>query len=203
MQASANLPFSTGDTIDTPHARAYADTLDAQNVPVSSGVVTIHIGNTPLIRGMRVIPLLMASVLGVLMLSGIVMLRSESAADRERVFAGMARESAHQLGTPLSSLKGWIELLRERDDPMIAQALPHMEGDVERLERVAHRFERIGRPPGATRWTSWTSPGRWSRTSPRAYRRSRTRSRSGSMRRTERPRWPATASCSSGRSSRS
>ena len=113
----------------------------------SSPVGAIHIGNTALIRGMRVIPLLMVGVLGVLILSGIVMLRSESHADRERIFAGMARESAHQLGTPLSSMHGWIELLRERDDPMIAQALPHMESDIERLERVAHRFERIGRPP--------------------------------------------------------
>jgi signal transduction histidine kinase len=147
VAASANLPFSIGDTTDTPHVRAYADTLDAENPPVTSGVVTVHIGNTPLIRGMRVIPLLMVLTLGVLIVSGIVMLRSESHADRERIFAGMARESAHQLGTPLSSMHGWIELLRERDDPMIAQALPHMESDIERLERVAHRFERIGRPP--------------------------------------------------------
>jgi signal transduction histidine kinase len=146
VQGSANLPFA-GDTVDTPHVRAYADTLDAENAPVVTPVVTIHIGNTPLIRGMRVIPLLMVAVLGVLILSGMVMLRSESHADRERIFAGMARESAHQLGTPLSSMHGWIELLRERDDPMIAQALPHMESDIERLERVAHRFERIGRPP--------------------------------------------------------
>jgi signal transduction histidine kinase len=142
---SANLPFV--DTLNTAHVRAYADTLDAENPPVNSGFVTIHIGNTPLIKGMRVIPLLMVAVLGVLILSGMVMLRSESHADRERIFAGMARESAHQLGTPLSSMHGWIELLRERDDPMIAQALPHMESDIERLERVAHRFERIGRPP--------------------------------------------------------
>jgi signal transduction histidine kinase len=140
----SNLPFD--DTL-TAHVRAYADTLDALNAPVTNSGYTIHIGNTPLIRGMRVIPLLMAAVLGVLILSGLVMLRSESAADRERIFAGMARESAHQLGTPLSSMHGWIELLRERDDPMIAQALPHMESDIERLERVAHRFERIGRPP--------------------------------------------------------
>lgn len=145
VSASANLPFD--DTLATAHVRAYADTLDAENVPVVGPLVTVHIGNTPLIRGMRVIPLLMAAVLGVLILSGIVMMRSESAADRERIFAGMARESAHQLGTPLSSMHGWIELLRERDDPMIAQALPHMESDIERLERVAHRFERIGRPP--------------------------------------------------------
>src|ERR1035437_9886114 len=141
----SNLPFD--DTLVTAHVRAYADTLDALNAPVTNGGYTIHIGNTPLIRGMRVIPLLMVGVLGVLILSGMVMLRSESHADRERIFAGMARESAHQLGTPLSSMHGWIELLRERDDPMIAQALPHMESDIERLERVAHRFERIGRPP--------------------------------------------------------
>lgn len=146
VQAFANLPFA--DTLPPyPRARAYADTLDAENAPVSSPYATIHVGNTALIRGMRVIPLLMVAVLGVLILSGIVMLRSESQADRERIFAGMARESAHQLGTPLSSMHGWLELLRERDDPMIAQALPHMESDIVRLERVAHRFERIGRPP--------------------------------------------------------
>jgi signal transduction histidine kinase len=148
VHGHANLPFESAlfDTLDTPHIRAYADTLDTQNPPVKSGVVTVHVGNTPLIRGMEVIPLLMVAVLGVLILSGIVMLRSESHADRERIFAGMAREAAHQLGTPLSSMHGWIELLRERDDLMIAQALSHMESDIERLERVAHRFERIGRP---------------------------------------------------------
>jgi signal transduction histidine kinase len=140
------MPFSD-DALSSPHVRAYADTLDAENPPVKSGLVIVHIGNTPLMRGMRVIPLLMVGVLGVLIISGVVMLRAESNADRERIFAGMAREAAHQLGTPLSSMHGWIELLRERDDPMIAQALPHMENDVERLERVAHRFERIGRPP--------------------------------------------------------
>jgi signal transduction histidine kinase len=144
--ADVDMPFSD-DALSSPHVRAYADTLDAENPPVKSGLVIVHIGNTPLMRGMRVIPLLMVGVLGVLIISGVVMLRAESNADRERIFAGMAREAAHQLGTPLSSMHGWIELLRERDDPMIAQALPHMENDVERLERVAHRFERIGRPP--------------------------------------------------------
>jgi signal transduction histidine kinase len=147
VKASVDLPFAfMDDSINTPHVRAYADTLDAENPPVKSGLVTVHIGNTPIIRGMRVIPLLMVAVLGVLIVAGIVMLRAESHADRERIFAGMAREAAHQLGTPLSSMHGWIELLRERDDPMVAQALPHMESDIERLERVAHRFERIGRP---------------------------------------------------------
>jgi signal transduction histidine kinase len=60
----------------------------------------------------------------------------------------MARESAHQLGTPLSSLRGWLDLLEERDAGDGARETAHlMRADLERLERVAHRFERIGRPP--------------------------------------------------------
>jgi signal transduction histidine kinase len=58
----------------------------------------------------------------------------------------MARESAHQLGTPLSSLAGWIELLEEgSSDARSRTAVAHMRADLERLDRVAHRFERIGR----------------------------------------------------------
>jgi signal transduction histidine kinase len=60
----------------------------------------------------------------------------------------MARESAHQIGTPLSSLHGWMEVLRDRaGDPLVDSAIESMRADVDRLERVAHRFERIGRPP--------------------------------------------------------
>jgi signal transduction histidine kinase len=62
----------------------------------------------------------------------------------------MARESAHQLGTPLSSLSGWLELLRDRTSgDTTSTVLDHMQGDLDRLERVAHRFERIGRPSRA------------------------------------------------------
>jgi signal transduction histidine kinase len=60
----------------------------------------------------------------------------------------MARESAHQLGTPLSSLAGWIELLEDRGtDDGTRRAVAFMRADLERLDRVAHRFERIGREP--------------------------------------------------------
>ncbi len=66
----------------------------------------------------------------------------------------MARESAHQLGTPLTSLNGWIALLDDevadqgaRASGTLRSAASHMKADIERLERVAHRFERIGRPP--------------------------------------------------------
>jgi len=58
----------------------------------------------------------------------------------------MARESAHQLGTPLMSLTGWIDYLRENPGTPGGELVRHLEADAERLERVAKRFERIGRP---------------------------------------------------------
>jgi signal transduction histidine kinase len=142
----SNIP---GDlSVNDPHVLEIVKELDKQNPPIGNAIGgKIHFGNTPLINGMQVIPALLVGVLVVMILTGVAMLLARGRAERESVFAGMARESAHQLGTPLSSLHGWIELLRDRDDPMIARALPHMDSDVERLERVAHRFERIGRPP--------------------------------------------------------
>ena len=145
--AVANLPFDA--PLDDPRVRAYVRELDAENPPlIEQGVGIVHFGNTPLVRGLRVIPIVQAVTLGFVLLAGAYGLRTRGRADRERVWAGMARESAHQLGTPLSSLSGWLELLSERaGDPLATQALVHMRGDLERLDRVANRFERIGRPP--------------------------------------------------------
>ena len=129
--------------------RDYIAQLDQQNPPiVEQGVGTVHIGDTPLVNGLRIIPLIQAGTLAMLLLAGVYAFRTRERADREKVWAGMARESAHQLGTPLSSLSGWLELLGEHSsDPLEAKAVEHMRGDLDRLERVAHRFERIGRPP--------------------------------------------------------
>ena len=123
--------------------------LDQQNRPVvEPGIGQIHFGNTPLVRGLKVIPLLQVAMLTLLIIAGIMALGVRARAERERVWAGMAREAAHQLGTPLSSLQGWMELLADREGDAAAEAArAHMQGDVVRLERVAHRFERIGRPP--------------------------------------------------------
>ena len=145
--AKANLPFD--EPLDAPRTRDYVRTLDTQNPPVvEQGVGTVHFGNPPLVRSLRIIPIAQAASLTLLLLAGGYVIRMRGRAERERVWAGMARESAHQLGTPLSSLSGWIELLREADhDPLTANAVQHMQTDLERLERVAHRFERIGRPP--------------------------------------------------------
>lgn len=150
--AAGDLPFAY-DTIGIATdamVLSYVATLDRENLPVGNPSVNlVHFGKTPLVAGLEVIPVLQAALVAMLIVIGALVLRTRSRADRERVWAGMAREAAHQLGTPLSSLIGWVELLKDRaaNDPSLASALPHIASDVERLERVAHRFERIGRPP--------------------------------------------------------
>lgn len=159
VTAAMNTPFDKlvtrgGNRVDPLLAgneslRRYIASLDRQNFPiVEAGVGTVHIGDTPLVNSLRIIPLVQAGTLALLLLASLYAFRTRERADREKVWAGMARESAHQLGTPLSSLSGWLELLGEREgDPLTIKAIEHMRGDLDRLERVAHRFERIGRPP--------------------------------------------------------
>jgi signal transduction histidine kinase len=109
----------------------------------------VHYGDSRLVQSLRFVPIIQAALLLIVLATGVYMLRMRGRADRERVWAGMARESAHQLATPLSSLSGWLELLEEHGehDPTIGTAMGHMRGDLDRLNRVASRFERIGRPP--------------------------------------------------------
>jgi len=144
---TANLAFTAG--MRSKQMRNYMLELDRQNLPiVEPGMGTVHFGNTPLVRGLILIPVLQSILIGMVLLAGAYALRTRGRADREQIWAGMARESAHQLGTPLSSISGWIELLRETDpEPTTVAAIDHMDADLERLKRVAHRFERIGRPP--------------------------------------------------------
>jgi signal transduction histidine kinase len=146
--AIANLPFDA--PIESAQVRDYVAVLDKANVPISQpGVGNVHFGDTPLVEGLRVVPILTVVTLGLFLLAGVYALVTRGRAERERVFAGMAREAAHQLGTPLTALAGWVELLSERSggaDHATETAVGHMRGDLDRLERVAHRFERIGRP---------------------------------------------------------
>lgn len=147
----ANLPFDRKNEIpnDDPRVKAYVKTLAEQNSPVvDSTIGTFYYGDPPIVQSLSIIPVLQSLFAAVVLLAGFSIIRTRSDAARERLWAGMARESAHQLGTPLSSLAGWIELLEERAQDSTEQlAVTHMRADLDRLDRVAHRFERIGREP--------------------------------------------------------
>lgn len=153
VSGHANLPFDApGQRVsdDDPRVASYIPVLAAQHPPIVDSLIgKVYYGDPAVVRGLRVIPLLQAITAAFLLFLGLYIIRARGDAARERLWAGMARESAHQLGTPLSSLSGWVELLEERadEDPGAQAAARHMRADLERLDRVAHRFERIGREP--------------------------------------------------------
>src|SRR5437867_2213468 len=107
---------------------------------------TIHYGTGTAARRFASIAALEGAVLLCLALLAGWAYRSQVAAARDRLWVAMARESAHQLGTPLMSLTGWIAYLRENPGTTGPELAKHLQADAERLERVAKRFERIGRP---------------------------------------------------------
>jgi signal transduction histidine kinase len=136
-----------GVAADPARLRAWIAALDAENLPLAQpGVGTIHYGALPVARRFIVLGALQAAVFACLALLAAWAYRSQVAAARDRLWVAMARESAHQLGTPLMSLTGWIAYLRDNPDTTAAELAGHLQADAERLERVAKRFERIGRP---------------------------------------------------------
>ena len=109
---------------------------------------TFYFGNPPVLDRLRYIPWLQVGALVGLVLTAWLMIRHNQRAERERIWATMARESAHQMATPLSSLAGWVEILRlpaeERDEMASVPAVAaEMEADIDRLEKVAHRLEGV------------------------------------------------------------
>jgi len=144
VTAAANLPFEAA--LDDPRLLAYAARLDRMNPPiVDEAIGTVHYGPLPAQRNLTTLAVLQALTIAVMVAVAVFAYRSAIAAQRDRLWVAMAREAAHQMGTPLTSLQGWIERVRTRTTPPPDLA-DHLAADAERLERVARRFERIGNP---------------------------------------------------------
>ena len=142
---TANLPHPMAP--DSPDLRRFVAELDRDTPPLAArGVGTIHVGATPLRARLRLVFALEVATLAALAGVAILAHRASVRSASDRVWVAMARESAHQLGTPLTSLAGWIERLREGRDSA-AEIAGHLDDDYARLDRVARRFERIGQPP--------------------------------------------------------
>jgi len=143
VTAAANLPFDAA--LDDPRVAAYALRLDRQNPPITEPALggTLHYGAVPAQRQLTALAILQGLILITIVGVGFVAYRNAMAAQRDRLWVAMAREAAHQMGTPLMSLQGWIEQLRSRAAPPPGLS-EHLAADAERLERVAQRFERIG-----------------------------------------------------------
>lgn len=141
--AAQNLPFPA--TASDPHVAAFAQELDRTNPPILVAERwKVHFGQLPVNDRLNDLAILQIVLLGTVLAVAFWAYRIAVHRDRDRVWVAMARESAHQLGTPLMSAHAWIDRLAGGEAP--ATAAKHLRADMDRLQRVAQRFERIGRP---------------------------------------------------------
>jgi hypothetical protein len=108
----------------------------------------LHYGDLEFLFLIKWLPFIQFAVIIILLTVGFIGLKSITNAEQRSIWVGMAKETAHQLGTPISSIGGWLELLKsDRDAMLLDQAVGEMEYDVQRLTRVAARFSSIGSRP--------------------------------------------------------
>jgi hypothetical protein len=107
----------------------------------------VYYKDSILLTQLRAFPYVQLSVIAIFLLVAYGVFNSSRKSEQDQVWVGLAKETAHQLGTPISSLMAWVELLKSKfnapDDPLIIE----MENDVKRLETVADRFSKIGSKP--------------------------------------------------------
>jgi len=125
--------------------------LDSENPPISisyQGDVLgyYHYGVSSIIKQLRWLPYIEIAVAILFILIGYVGFSQIKKSEQRHIWVGMAKETAHQLGTPLSSIHGWIELLKE-NPKKLDQALHEIDIDANRLSKIALRFSQIGSFP--------------------------------------------------------
>ncbi|WP_332736868.1 sensor histidine kinase [Flavihumibacter sp.] len=104
-----------------------------------------YYGNTRLLNEVQYYPIIQLVIVGILLLLTLMLLNTQHRSAQNQLWAGMAKETAHQLGTPLSSLEGWVEMLKETGTN---NSITHeLEKDVDRLKLVSDRFSKIGSTP--------------------------------------------------------
>lgn len=108
----------------------------------------IYYGDSAIIRTLQYFPFVQFGLLALFLGLGYLSLSSIKRTEQSNLWVGMAREAAHQLGTPLSSLYGWIALLKEQNnDPETLQIAHEITNDLTRVQTVAERFNKIGSIP--------------------------------------------------------
>lgn len=117
----------------------------AHNATSADGHIYVCYGESLMLRRLALYPYLQLGIVALLVGIGIYALLSSKRAEQNKVWVGLSRETAHQLGTPISSLTAWSELLHAAHPE--ETLLDEMDSDLERLRLIADRFSKIGSAP--------------------------------------------------------
>lgn len=144
----------TPEEILTEHERlrdAFAEANPPIVIAYNDTVILnyVYYDESTLVKQLRALPYIEILVATMFILIGYIGFSYIKRSEQANIWVGMSKETAHQLGTPLSSLLGWLELLRGQQDAPdeMTQTIDEMEKDVHRLNRIALRFSKIGSKP--------------------------------------------------------
>lgn len=156
-QYDKNLSYDTTMTPAQKDAffKATIEAMDRQNKPIritlNDTLVLnyVHYGESELVGQLRWLPVLEIALATIFIFVAYVGFSTIKRSEQSNIWVGMAKETAHQLGTPLSSMMGWLERVKveSHDNQRQSDAITEMEHDVERLNKVAARFSKIGSKP--------------------------------------------------------
>ena len=148
---SANLD-SAKVAADAGYVHAQLNQFKSQNTPIewinpldSTQRNYYYYGHTSLLTEVEYFPLIQLFIVALFIIITIVAITTRNKSTQNQVWAGMAKETAHQLGTPISSLEGWVEMLKENSSN--DAITPELKKDVDRLKLVSDRFGKIGSKP--------------------------------------------------------
>lgn len=129
------------DKINKPIPLVFDDKI---NGPITFGY--LHYGDSRLIQKIQIWTYIELLSIGIFILFGFIGFSFIRNSEKQHIWVGLSRETAHQLGTPVSALLGWLDYLKN-DNSNIEKILPEMESDIERLQQVNRRFSKMGSKP--------------------------------------------------------
>ena len=131
------------DVINEPIPLVY---FDQESEPITFGF--LHYGDSSLIQKIKIWTYVEIISIGLFICIGFVGFSYIRHSEKQNIWIGLSRETAHQLGTPVSALLGWLDYLKhEKTD--LEKILPEIESDIERLQQVNRRFSKMGSKPEA------------------------------------------------------
>lgn len=152
VQTFRNVPLKAHNAADSlRQAAVLAGEWNAEGRSIkieldgTSSYLNVSYDESLMIKRLTRYPYVQLGVVLIFVIIAIFALMTSKRAEQNKVWVGLSKETAHQLGTPISSMMAWTEVLKESypDDELI----PEMEKDVRRLQRIAERFSKIGSAP--------------------------------------------------------
>ncbi|RZK38288.1 MAG: HAMP domain-containing histidine kinase [Pedobacter sp.] len=146
-----NYVTDTSKVYDSLYFARQLNIMKRQHKPIRISYgdeqLSVYYKDSFILTQLRFFPYIQLGVIALFILAAYVAFSQARRAEQDQVWVGLAKETAHQLGTPISSLMAWVEVIKSKfdaeDDPLVAE----MESDIRRLEIITDRFSKIGSKP--------------------------------------------------------